>query len=83
MLVFKKSFRKIIFKFLTAIEFNSFHRKSINTIKDALMGVKLCLSCIGNQQDITISLMTIKQQQQTGKNQKFKRKVQEERVEAI
>ena len=47
------------------------------------MGVHLCLSCIGNQQDITISLMTIKTTTKTGKNQKFNRKVQEERVEAI
>ena len=32
------------------------------------MGVHLCLSCIGNQQDITISLMTIKTTTETGKN---------------
>ena len=46
------------------------------------MGVHLCLSCIGNQQDITISHMTIKTTTKTGKNQKFNRKVGEERVEA-
>ena len=59
LLAFKKNFRKIIFN-LTAIKFNSFQRKSINTLKDAPMGLYLCLSCIGNHQDIRISLMTIK-----------------------
>ena len=33
--MFKKIFRKTIFKFLTAINFNSFQRKWINTLKDA------------------------------------------------
>ena len=47
------------------------------------MGVNLCLSCIGNQQDITIGLKTIKTTTKTGKNQKINRKVREERVEAI
>ena len=45
----QKIFRKIIFKFLTAINFNSFQRKSISTLKDAPMGVHSCWSCIGNQ----------------------------------
>ena len=47
------------------------------------MEVQLCWSCIGNQKDITISLMTIKTTTKTGKNRKFKRKVPEEGVEAI
>ena len=41
-----------------------------------------CLSYIGNQKDITISLMAMKTTK-TGKIRKFRRKVQEESVEAI
>ena len=46
------------------------------------MGVHKCLSRIGNQKDITISLMTMKTTTTSGKNQKFSRKVREENVEA-
>ena len=35
-----KNFRKINFKDLTAIKFNSFQRKSINTLRYDLMGKK-------------------------------------------
>ena len=40
-------------------------------------------SRIGNQQDITIGLMAMKTTTNTGRNQKFSRKVREECVEAI
>ena len=79
----QKIFQKIIFKFLTAIKFIGIQWKSINTIKDALMGVNIYLPYIGNQQDITISLMTIKTTTKTGRNKKFNRKLREERVETI
>ena len=53
------------------------------TLKDAPMAVHICLWCIGFRYEITISFMTIKTTKKTGENQKFRRKVQEERVEAI
>ena len=42
-----------------------------------------CLSIIIHQQDITISLMLKKATTKTSKNQKVKRKLREECVEAI
>ena len=45
----QKNFRKLIFKFLTAIKINSFQLKSINTLKDAPMRVHLSWSSVGNQ----------------------------------
>ena len=45
---------------LTDIKFNSFQQKSIKLLKDAPVGVHLCLSCIGIHYEITVSLMTIK-----------------------
>ena len=49
----------------------------------ASVGGKGYLPCIVNQKDITISLMTMETTTNTGKNQKFNRKVREECVEAI
>ena len=68
---------------LTDIKLNSFQRKTIKMLKDAPLGLHLCLSCIGIHYEITVSLMTIKTTKESGENQKFSRKVQEERVEAI
>ena len=59
-----------------------FQRKSINTLSFDLIGGKQYFSDIGYQYDITISLMTMETTTNTGKNQKFSRKVQES-VEAI
>ena len=80
----KKSSRKLIkMKVLTDIIFNSFERKVINTLSYAANGGQGYLPCIVNQKDITISLMTMETTTNTGKNQKFKRKLREESVEAI
>ena len=70
----KKSSRNIFFKALTAIEFNSFERKSINTLSCALFGIQGYLSCIINQYDITISLMTTETTTNTSKKQKFNKR---------
>ena len=78
----KKISRNIFFKDLTAIKFNSFARKSINTLSCALFGVQGYLSCIVNENDITISLMTKETTTNTNKNKKFN-KGREESVEAI
>ena len=68
---------------LTAIKINSFEQKFINMFCCASVGGKGYLPCIVNQKDITISLMTMETTTNTGKNQKFKRKLREESVEAI
>ena len=47
------------------------------------MGKQECLSRIGNQYYITISLMAVKTRTNKGNNQKFSRKLREESVEAI
>ena len=79
----KKYFLKNFFKVLTDLIINSFKQKSINMFSCALVGDKGHLPCIVNQYDITISLMTMETTTNTGKNQKFNRKVREESVEAI
>ena len=80
----KKISRKIIkMKVLTDIKFNSFKRKLINTLSYASVGSKGYLPCIVNQKDITIGHMTMETTTNTGKNQKFNRKVREESVEVI
>ena len=56
---------------------------SINTLKHVSIGVWGCLSCIGDQKDITTSLMTMKTTTESSKNQKLSREVREERVLAI
>ena len=68
---------------LTAIKTNSFKWKSINTLLYAQMGRKTYLFRIINQKSITMSLMSMKTTTKTDENQKFKRKVREESVEAI
>ena len=60
----QKKIQKIIFRVSTAVNFNSFQQKSINTLNYASMWVQECLSCIGIQYEITISLLTIKKQKQ-------------------
>ena len=67
--MFKKNFQKIIFKVVTDINFSKFKRKSLNTLSYCRMGEKGCLSCIGNRQDITLNLITMKTTTNTGKNQ--------------
>ena len=78
--MFKKNFRKIIFKFLTANKLKKFQRKSLNTNEYASVGVWGCLLCIGDQ---STSFMTMKTTTISGKIQKFTREVREEKVEAI
>ena len=56
---------------------------SIKTLSYDSKGGEKCLSSIGNQKDITISLITMETTINIGKNQKFSRKVREESVEAI
>ena len=56
---------------------------SMNTLSLASMGQKGCLSGIGNQKEITISLLTMRTTRNRGENQKFIRKVREESVEVI
>ena len=65
------------------LKFNSFQRKSMNTLSYALIRGKEYLSFIGNQKDISISLLPMETTTNTVKNQKFSRKVREESVEAI
>ena len=80
----KKISRKIIkMKVLTDIKLNSFERKLKNTLSYASVGGQGFFSCIGNQWDITISLIAMETTTNTGKTQKFNRKVREESVEAI
>ena len=57
------------FKVVTDIKFNRFQWKSINTVDGLDGSKKRCLSCIRSQQDITITLMTMKTTINTGKNQ--------------
>ena len=80
--MFKKNFEIFFFKDLTAIKFNSFQRKSINTLNYDSMGEKKCLSSIPKQQELPISLMTMKTTIYIGKNKKLSRKVREESVQA-
>ena len=47
------------------------------------MGIYGGLSCIDDQKDIATSPMTMKTTTETGKNQKFRRQVEEEKVEAL
>ena len=58
----KKITRNIIFKFRTAIKINSFQRQSINALSQDLIEGQKCLSNIGNQLDIdmTIGILTMK-----------------------
>ena len=69
-LVNVQKFQKYIFKFLTAIKFNKFQLKSIKFLKYPSIGVWWCLSCIGDQHDITTSLMTMKTTTKICENQK-------------
>ena len=78
--MFKKLFRKIIFKFLTAIKLNKFQQKLLNTIEYASVRVWGCLLCIGDQ---STSFMTMKTTTISGKNHTFTREVREEKAEAI
>ena len=48
-LMFKKKFRKNIFKVLLAIKFKSFQRMLAHTLSYASKGEEECLSSIGNQ----------------------------------
>ena len=61
---------------MTDIKLNSFQRMLMNTLSYALVGEQECLSSIGNQQDITVGLMTMKRTIKLGK-------VRDECVEAI
>ena len=66
--MFKKEFRKIIFKLLTAFKLKIFQRSSITTLRYNPMGDKGSLSCIDKKLDITINLMTVKTITKTGEN---------------
>ena len=79
----QKNFRKIIFKYLTAVKFIKFQRKSIITLTYGSIGVWGCFSFIGDQYDISASLMTMKTTTKSHKNQKFNWEVPEENVEDI
>ena len=78
---FKKFLQIFFFEILTAIEFNSFQRQSINALSYASMVGQGCLIFIRHQWDVKIGLITMKTTTNTGKNQKFKRKMREESVE--
>ena len=66
----QKKVQKNIFKVVTDIKFSRFKRKSLNTLIYCSMGGKEgCLSSMGNGQDITINLITMKTTTNTGKNQ--------------
>ena len=69
--MFKKKFRKFFLKFLTIIKLKSLQRRSITTLRYNPIGGKkfLLCSCIKNQQDITVSLITMKTTTKTGKTQ--------------
>ena len=68
-----------------AIKFNSFQRKSINSLNYASMRTVCCLSFIGYQQDIIIILITMtpKNNNKYRQKPKYNRKVREDSFEAI
>ena len=78
--MFKKRFRKIIFKLLTAIKIKFFQQSSITTLRYNPIGGKWCLSCTDNKQDITLSLM-FENNNKHRQKPNLSRKVIEESVE--
>ena len=83
--IYKKN-KEILEKthYFNNVNFSSFQRKTKNTLNwERLMRTLGCLSIIFHQKNITIGLMTRKTTTNTSKNQKFRRKVREEKAEAI
>ena len=74
---------KVFEKTVLSKTFNRFQRKSLKKLNYASMGRQWCSLLISHQKDITIGLVIMKTTTNTGKNQKFSEKVQEESVEAI
>ena len=70
-------------RYINNVKFDGFQRKTSKTLIYALMRRQRCLLIISHQTNITTSLIIMKTTTNTCKNQKFRRKIREESVEAI